>query len=235
MFRIDHSTAAVAIPTPGAAGTPGYFTEGNPGTGTAATVVTADWANMVQEELMEVILAASLTPSKTTRTQLLSAIQALTRGRLLDAVTTQNTVYSRVTTADTAWADVAGFTGSIANTAGNARIRAHMRAQCWLTDNGVPAGSPRPTSLRLLVNGGGYTDAVVDRCQIEGLATGSFMATAILSGTINVSVNTTYAFKLQAKASGAGESDCRFNASEDSPSGSDPDAMSALVLELYSR
>ena len=77
MFRTDVATASATLPTPAAAGTPGYFTNGNPGTGTPATVLDADWANMLQEELIAVVVAAGLTPSKTTRTQVRDAILAL--------------------------------------------------------------------------------------------------------------------------------------------------------------
>jgi hypothetical protein len=76
MFRIDDPSAAVALPTPGAAGTEGYFTEGNPGV-TPATLVRADFLNMVQEELRAVVVAAALTPSKTTFNQVLTALNTL--------------------------------------------------------------------------------------------------------------------------------------------------------------
>ncbi len=52
MFRTDQATAVTALPVPAAVGTPGYFTGGNPATGQAATILDADWLNMVQEELM---------------------------------------------------------------------------------------------------------------------------------------------------------------------------------------
>ncbi|WP_186151049.1 gp53-like domain-containing protein [Burkholderia gladioli] len=77
MFRIDQTTAVTAIPAPAPAGTPGYFTGGNPATGQAATILDADWANMLQEEVINVVTAAGITPSKTVYTQLLSAIRAL--------------------------------------------------------------------------------------------------------------------------------------------------------------
>lgn len=79
MFRIDVPTAAGVVPVPSAAGTPGYFTNGNPSTSTPSTVVDADWLNMVQEELVNVVLAAPGPPvlSKTTRTQVRDAITAL--------------------------------------------------------------------------------------------------------------------------------------------------------------
>ncbi|WP_265335279.1 hypothetical protein [Paraburkholderia franconis] len=84
MFRIDDATAATSLPVPEAAGTEGYWTEGNPATGVPATLERASWFNMVQEEIRNVVVAAGLTPSKTTYTQLRDAIKNLYGpGRLL--------------------------------------------------------------------------------------------------------------------------------------------------------
>lgn len=77
MFRIDHVTADASLPTPEALGTEGYFKKGNPATATPATVVTADWANAVQEEIMFVIEEAGLASDKTDNTLLKQAIDAL--------------------------------------------------------------------------------------------------------------------------------------------------------------
>ncbi len=77
MHRIDHSTNNATLPSPDAAGTAGYFKKGDPGTGVPATVVTADWANAMQEELAYVITQAGITLSKTNNTQLRAAIQAM--------------------------------------------------------------------------------------------------------------------------------------------------------------
>ncbi len=77
MHRIDHTTNNATLPSPDAAGTAGYFKKGNPGTGVPATVVTADWANAVQEEIAYVIAQASIALSKTDNTQLRAAIQAM--------------------------------------------------------------------------------------------------------------------------------------------------------------
>ena len=51
MFRVDTPTAAGTLPTPSAAVSPGYFTEGDPQNNVAATLIKADWLNGVQEEL----------------------------------------------------------------------------------------------------------------------------------------------------------------------------------------
>lgn len=76
MFRIDNSTAATALPVPAAAGTPGFFSNGNPGTGQPATILDADFCNIIQEELLNILAAAGITPSKTDRGQVLAALRA---------------------------------------------------------------------------------------------------------------------------------------------------------------
>jgi len=80
LHRIDSSGAAVALPTPAAAGTPGYWTGGNPASGIPATILDQDWLNSVQEELLAILTAGGVTPSKTTRNQVLTALQALFPG-----------------------------------------------------------------------------------------------------------------------------------------------------------
>lgn len=78
MQRVTRSTAVAVLPAPPAgAGSPGYFTGGDAGTGTSATVPGYEWFNMIQEEMMAVVLAAGLTPSSGDLTQLLEAIRFL--------------------------------------------------------------------------------------------------------------------------------------------------------------
>lgn len=77
MFRVDHASAAASMPAPSPANNPGYFTEGNEAGGVPATVVTADWSNMIQEELLNVVQAGGQTPAKGAFNQLLLAIQSL--------------------------------------------------------------------------------------------------------------------------------------------------------------
>lgn len=69
MYRIDSR---------GATGD-GRFTEGNPTTGTPATVVDASWMNAVQDELVNVVEGAGLTLAKTDSDQLLEAINKLAK------------------------------------------------------------------------------------------------------------------------------------------------------------
>ncbi|HZR87903.1 MAG TPA: hypothetical protein VFB02_13925 [Bradyrhizobium sp.] len=87
MYRIDNSTNVGSRPTPAAPGSAGYFTQGDPTTGVGGTILDADWANAVQEELIAVVLAAGLSPSKTALNQLLTAIQTLGRVKLTAATT----------------------------------------------------------------------------------------------------------------------------------------------------
>ena len=74
MHRIDGADTSVSLPTPAAAGTPGYFKKANVGAGTKGTIVTADWANSTQEEICTVIEDAGLTLDKEDNTQLNAAI-----------------------------------------------------------------------------------------------------------------------------------------------------------------
>lgn len=73
MYSIDDPTAVASLPTPEAAGTEGYFTEGNPGGAIPATLVRASWMNMITQELRNWVVAAGLVPSKTTYNQVLQA------------------------------------------------------------------------------------------------------------------------------------------------------------------
>ena len=79
MYRIDNETAAAALPAPSADGPNpgGYFTDGDPNVPTPATVVDAEFLNMIQEEMATAIEDAGLTLDKSNRGQLSAAISAL--------------------------------------------------------------------------------------------------------------------------------------------------------------
>jgi hypothetical protein len=79
MYRIDNGTAAQALPDPTPPGErpDGYFTAGDPAGATPATDVDAEWLNMTQEELSNVIEGAGIGLDKSDRAQLLAAINAL--------------------------------------------------------------------------------------------------------------------------------------------------------------
>jgi hypothetical protein len=71
MDRIDHPTADASV-----SDRP-LFTEGNPATGLPATVITAEWLNGVQEEMIHAISSAGLTPNAADLTQLTQAVRLL--------------------------------------------------------------------------------------------------------------------------------------------------------------
>lgn len=90
MHRTDNRFAATALPIPLPQGTPGFFTGGDPTTGTSATIVDADWLNSLQEELMNVLSKGGVLPLKTNNTQLLQALSNLFTGAFTQITVTQN-------------------------------------------------------------------------------------------------------------------------------------------------
>lgn len=95
MQRIDNDSAVAVRPEPQAAGTPGFFGRGDPSDGTKPTVVTADFLNMIQEELATIVTAANLTLNKTDVTQVWTALQRLlaTRSEIAQSLV-QNGYYT---------------------------------------------------------------------------------------------------------------------------------------------
>src|SRR3989344_8360789 len=53
------------------------FTDGDPVGGVQATIVTDDWANGIQEELMSILAAGGVSPVKGTQNQVLKAIRSI--------------------------------------------------------------------------------------------------------------------------------------------------------------
>lgn len=82
MYQIDNSTAAQAIPASTAAGNKGYFTDGNPATGTPATILPAEFMNMLMMENINVLSAAGIQPDKSKFNQLALAISTITGSNL---------------------------------------------------------------------------------------------------------------------------------------------------------
>jgi hypothetical protein len=75
MFRIDNPTAVTAQPASTPAGTPGWFTDGNPAGGVPATILPAEWLNAIQEEFISVLTQAGITPDKTKFNQIAAALR----------------------------------------------------------------------------------------------------------------------------------------------------------------
>lgn len=61
------------------------FTEGDPAGGVPATVVTADWLNEIQGELISILAARGIPPVKGTQNQVLTAIQQMIAGAIPSA------------------------------------------------------------------------------------------------------------------------------------------------------
>jgi hypothetical protein len=77
MQRVKRSTAVAVLPAEPAGGTPGYFASPNPGGGVVATVPGFEWFNAVQEEIVNVILAAGMALDGTVFNQMEQAIVQL--------------------------------------------------------------------------------------------------------------------------------------------------------------
>jgi len=103
MYQIDNSSAAAVIPASTTPGTPGYFTDGNPATGIAPTILPAEFMNMVMLEILGVLSAGGVTPSKSNFTQLTTAIRAVNKqSTILTDTGTANTYAAANTPALTA-------------------------------------------------------------------------------------------------------------------------------------
>jgi hypothetical protein len=122
MYQYDDPTAASSMPTPAVPGTAGFFTDGSPTGGVPATILRSDFMNMLMMELLNVVEAAGITPSKTVNTQLLAAINSLVEsgigtsapGRLLNIQvfdTVGTFTYTKTPGAETALVDNQGSGG----------------------------------------------------------------------------------------------------------------------------
>lgn len=76
MYQIDVQTASTNQPPASALGTVGYFTDGNLLAGIAPTVVPAEWLNAVMLEMLAVVTAGGIAPSKVHYGQMAASITA---------------------------------------------------------------------------------------------------------------------------------------------------------------
>lgn len=97
MYAIDNDTASTTLPVPKPVGIPGFFTTGTVG-GVPATIVEADFLNQVQQEMLAILQAANITPSKTNSTQLIQAILWLIANNTRQRLTGPLTLYVNGTT-----------------------------------------------------------------------------------------------------------------------------------------
>ncbi|WP_434627677.1 hypothetical protein [Chromobacterium sp. CV08] len=75
MYQYDDPSAVSQMPVPGGAGKAGYFTDGNPATGTPATMLRADFMNAIMMELLNAIQAGGLVPTKGANNQLAQVLR----------------------------------------------------------------------------------------------------------------------------------------------------------------
>lgn len=100
MQRVKTATAIAVKPAYTAGGTPGYFRSGDAVAAIPPTVPGPDWFNMVQEEIVNVILAAGLTLNPEDDTQLADAIAAMIAAQAVTvgpASTTEAGIVERAT------------------------------------------------------------------------------------------------------------------------------------------
>lgn len=81
MYQIDVATAAPALPAATPAGAAGFFTDGDLIAGTPPTIVPAEFFNMLMLEVLGVLVAAGIAPSKASRNQLQLAVATLIQAR----------------------------------------------------------------------------------------------------------------------------------------------------------
>lgn len=83
MHKVDHPTSASSLPAIGASqGEEGYFQEGNPSAGQAATVVTGAFLNDLLQNLLALSTAAGLTWTKGRAEDLLESVVTPVNGEL---------------------------------------------------------------------------------------------------------------------------------------------------------
>lgn len=106
MYRIDNATSSASLPTPGPVGPnpDGYYT--------ANTIVEQDALNAIQEEICYPIEQAGLTLSKTDRTQLKAAIDAMIATGKTDVLCETNLLHVRAIFASGTSGSSAGGSGS---------------------------------------------------------------------------------------------------------------------------
>jgi len=92
MFRVDgpDSQPNFTLSVPGSS--PGFFRAGVPQLGELATIVTADWANIIQEEIISVINWAGIPLDKSSITQLRDALIRMFRPQIAPDIGTVNAV-----------------------------------------------------------------------------------------------------------------------------------------------
>jgi hypothetical protein len=97
MYQSDDPSCAVILPTPAAPGTPGFYIDENAPLGVQGAAVRADHLNSMQLELLNLLIAAGIAPSKTVYTQVLASLRAIISASNHGACTMATTGATNVT------------------------------------------------------------------------------------------------------------------------------------------
>ncbi len=76
MYQYDDPTAISVRPAPTPPGSPGWFTDGDPAAGAQATILRAEFMNMLMGEVLSILSAAGVEPKKDDSSQLLAALRS---------------------------------------------------------------------------------------------------------------------------------------------------------------
>src|SRR5260363_9335 len=79
MYQFDGPFAVTAPPASTPQDSPGYFSDGNPATGQAATIVPAEFLNALMRECLNLLHAAGIAPDKAKFDQITAAIRRLSQ------------------------------------------------------------------------------------------------------------------------------------------------------------
>ena len=169
MYQYDDATVQATLPTPAAQGTGGFFTDGNPSLGVPATILRADFMNMLMMEILNVLAAGGVTPSKSTYNQLLTAINNIVGTSAGTAVTSivQGTGITVSRTGNTVTISASGSGGGSATV--TLVVPSFLTVSAPITGTGTLtigySGQALPTS----VGGTGATSAASALAALGGL------------------------------------------------------------------
>jgi hypothetical protein len=183
MYGVDDPTGTAIMAAQEPAVASSFFQGGVPLTNTPATTITVDWLNGIQSELLNLVTAAGLTPTKTNLNQVTSAVKALAKtGPGLQnlwfstpvSVTGGSTVLigpSGISSSDLGSRWVSPFNGNLVG--------------LYLSSSSAPAGS-QTVSATAFINGSSSAASVI----VTGSATSnSWAGTVAISATNGISVH----------------------------------------------
>ena len=153
--RKFQSAASATPPTAPASPSSGYPTNGNPGTGTPATLPGEFWFHKIGEELRAVITGAGITNSDADLAQLLAAIK-------YHAINEQKLTHQIFTTGSATYTPTAGTNKVLVEVIGG---------------GGAGGGAPATSSVQFSVGGGGGSGAYAKK-----LITSAFSGVTVTVG-----------------------------------------------------